>query len=402
MMKKSMGVLALILLLGNTAKPQEIDHKRMDRDLEIAENILLSLIKNSEKLMFHTSPPKGNYISDYGVILKISGSSFYFNSVGGNSFIFNTGSDDFSFNFEDYFSINDDEVDYEDDYEEVYEGDEDEDDYVEYFSPDIKVKGNKFKFKTKSKEKIAELRKKGNETLKAMMIDFLVDYADLIGQLKPEHKILIASGRADTHFLHSESDGGNKITAEVIKSDLSSHRSGKITREQLIERIKISEESVSKKETDLELLSTIFRRLYKPDLSDTYYVSSGLYYERLEGFGVIYNMKVYSSTSNRGRYRIVTQDMSGLTLEERNKRVNELYPQFEKGLKENILDYGKTLKSLEDSENLMFKVRLTECKKCSMPKSIDVTVSKSVLKDFNSGKLSKSAALNKVTVKKYD
>ena len=86
--------------------------------------------------------------------------------------------------------------------------------------------------------------------------------------------------------------------------------------------------------------------------------------------------------------------------ETRDKKVKELYPIFEKEIKENILDYGRTLKSLKDDEVLIFNIKLTRCNECAIPSTLELSVKSSVLKDVNSGKLAKEAALTKIIVKK--
>lgn len=118
-------------------------------------------------------------------------------------------------------------------------------------------------------------------------------------------------------------------------------------------------------------------------------------------------MQVVSSMANE--YNIPAKDvrlimptlgLSNLTQEERDKKVKELYPVFESELKENILDYGRTLKSLNDNEQFIVDVTMTKCKGCGIPATLELAVKASVLKDFNAGKLDKNAALSKIEVKK--
>ncbi len=153
---------------------------------------------------------------------------------------------------------------------------------------------------------------------------------------------------------------------------------------------------------DLELLTSIFNRLYRKDLSKTYFTEENVYYEKLKDYGVIYYMQVYSSNQidyNR-RWVMPTLGLEGLTTEERDKKVKELYPQFEKDFKADILEYGRTVKSLTPDELLVFNVKLTKCDGCGIPTSLEFLVKADVLKDYASGKLTKEAALAKMTVKK--
>jgi hypothetical protein len=172
----------------------------------------------------------------------------------------------------------------------------------------------------------------------------------------------------------------------------------------LLAKISITkDENSTEKVADLELLTSIFERLYKSDLSNTYYVNSrGVYYEKLKNFGVIVSMKVYSSIVNDGLYTIQTQGLEHLSKEERDKKVESLYPEFEKGLKENIINYGRTVKSLQPNEILMFKVSLTECIDCNMPRAVDLSIDASVLSDYDKSKIDLKTAVSKIKVKKYE
>jgi hypothetical protein len=240
---------------------------------------------------------------------------------------------------------------------------------------------------------------------------FIADYGDMLSQLAPSERIVVTNrGNNDTHVWYfGQKAKRSLLSVEATKSDLTQFRQGSITRDQLLKKMKVVNTVTSEKtEPDMELLASIFNRLYREDLSRTYYMQGGAYYERLTDFGVILHMQVVSSTSNGDYYipakdvRLVmpTQGLTNLTQEERDKKVKELYPVFESELKENILDYGRTLKSLNDNEQLIVDVSMTKCTGCGIPASLELSVKASVLKDYNAGKLDKSGALSKIEVKK--
>ncbi|HNC29738.1 MAG TPA: hypothetical protein PKX08_07035, partial [Cyclobacteriaceae bacterium] len=179
---------------------------------------------------------------------------------------------------------------------------------------------------------------------------------------------------------------------------------------QLMSKIKVvNSVSTDKAEPDMELLVSIFNRLYQSDLSKTYYVQGNTYYEHLNDFGAIVHMQVYSSNTNylpdrgdetRTVLSMPTLGLNNLSQEERDKKVKELYPVFENELKENMIDYGRTLKSLNDNEQLIVDVTLTKCKGCGIPSKLEAAVKASVLKDFNAGKIDRNTALSKIEVTK--
>jgi hypothetical protein len=192
------------------------------------------------------------------------------------------------------------------------------------------------------------------------------------------------------------------ISIEANKGDLTQYKQGKITRDQLIAKFKIINNVVNEESyPDLELLSTIFNRLYKSDLSSTYFMSSTPYYERIKDFGATFYLQVYSSNgAGDKKWNMPTVHMEDLDQAARDKKVIELYPKFEKDLKENIVEYGRTLNSLKDDEMLIFDVTLTKCTGCGIPSSIELSVKASALKDYGSGKVSKDATVAKINVKK--
>src|SRR5690606_31968968 len=135
-----------------------------------------------------------------------------------------------------------------------------------------------------------------------------------------------------------------------------------------IKKMKVVDTEVTNEvEPDFELLSSIFNRLYRQDLSTTYF-ADGTSYERLKDFGVVFYMHVYSSNeAYQSQFDMPTIKERGLTQEERDKKVKELYPKFENEFKENMIEYGRTAKSLKPEESLIFNIKLTKCTGCGIP-----------------------------------
>ncbi len=115
-------------------------------------------------------------------------------------------------------------------------------------------------------------------------------------------------------------------------------------------------------------------------------------------------MQVYASNQvdgfNEDIYDMPTLRLQDVDQETRDKKVKELYPEFEKSIKEDMLEYGRTIKSLKDEEMLMIEINLTRCLHCAIPSTLELSIKNGVLKDYSSGKITKEAALAKITVKK--
>ena len=95
-----------------------------------------------------------------------------------------------------------------------------------------------------------------------------------------------------------------------------------------------------------------------------------------------------------------TLGLSNIDAETKNKKIREVYPKFEQGLKEDIIEYGRTLKTLRDDEVLVFQVKVTRCPECGIPATLEYTVKADVLRDFNAAKISRDAAIAKISLKK--
>lgn len=380
-----MGVLIVFSIALAQSK---IDDQRMNRDLEVAENVLSSLFKQQfGRRNFFPLELKGTYTEGYGVTFRLPDG---FNDPVRLMMIapeppdpsepieMEWSDDGRSFSY----SYHNEERDCED-------------------CEKIKLKN---KIRTPRTAAADTVQSSYDEKFIEASKNFIADYGDLISQLSPEEKIMITN-QSDNHnswFRSFRSDDRNFITVEAIRGDINLGRQGKITREQLLSKIKVTRNQLSDKlEPDLELLSSIFGRLYQPDLAKTFFLEGDIYYERLKDFGVTYFMKSYSSRQDDSElYSIPTLKLKDLDQETRDKKVKELYPVFEAELKENMLDYGKTVKSLRDDENLIFNVRITRCKGCNIPSTLELSVKNATLKDFSAGKISKEAALGKISVKK--
>ncbi|MCK5699989.1 MAG: hypothetical protein KAI29_02515, partial [Cyclobacteriaceae bacterium] len=78
-MKKILIILIIPILFGFKTG-QEIDEKKMNRDLEIAKNILATLIKTGSNSFYGGTSIEASYIKDYGVVFTIPEHLVYFHT----------------------------------------------------------------------------------------------------------------------------------------------------------------------------------------------------------------------------------------------------------------------------------------------------------------------------------
>jgi hypothetical protein len=361
---------------------QTVDEERMKQDIEVAENVLATLIKREigQQRTFFGLDVRGFYQPGYGVTFRVPSSHsmpFGFTISGDDVHGATVISDGMNYRY----SIT-----------------------TNGSSKGKLAEADSYKLKDKSKEKIQSgadsVRVAYNENVIKAAQNFILDYSDFISQLAPNEKIVVTNQSERPHFVFN-TPKRTHISVEGVRSDITAFRQGKVTRDQAMKKISVvNTESVEAREQDMEMLASIFSRLYRPDLSKTYFVEGNVYYERLKDFGAIFYMQMLSSSENFDRFTIPTLGLEGLDQDARDKKVAELYPAFEEDLKENILEYGRTIKSLKDEETLIFNISLTKCAGCGIPSTLEVNIPGKVLKDYGNGMITKSEAVQKFTLKK--
>ncbi len=375
----------------------KMDEQRMEQDIEVAENILGTLVRQQfGRRNFLPIEVSGNYLPGYGVTFRLPhGGAFNFllmNSSDAPNIMENIGPGSYSYSY----SISAPQAVLAGEDKARAKERQTKDQTVQRTKSGTRMKINSDSVNSSIDQKFLEVAK-----------NFLADYGDVLSQLRPEERIAITNraddfeGGLEFRWAGGMGSRGGMMSAEVKRDDINQMKQGKITRDQFLSRIKIvNTESSGELDPDLEVLSSMFSRLYREDLSRTYYVQGEVSYERLKDFGVVYYMRVYSSNEEEDRFYLPTVGLRDVSQVDRDKKVKELYPKFESELKENLVEYGRTLRSLKDEEQVLFKVKLTRCEGCGIPETLELSIKNSVLKDYGSGKLSKEAALAKVNVKK--
>ncbi|MBS1505411.1 MAG: hypothetical protein JSS79_02085 [Bacteroidetes bacterium] len=377
----------------------KVDEVRMQRDIEVAENILGTLIKQQYgKRQFFPMEVQGSYLPGYGVTFHVPSEMF------GNMFLMQSG--DEVWNIEPMPPMPPGAVSISGTFT---SGDNLARDQAE--SNAIIAKKQAIRSKTqanKRKAKEDSTRNSYHEKLLEAAKTFIADYGDLLTQLQPNEKIIVTNKSENANLRMTwigALDGGqnqNLVIVEGNKADVNQFRQGKMSRNELIGKIKVVNSEISDEtQPDLELMSSILNRLYSRDLSKTFFADGNIYYERLKDFGALYHMQVYaSSQTDEDMFDMPTLRLQDLNQDQRDQKVKEMYPDFERSIKEDVLEYGRTIKSLKEEETLMVEVNLTRCPHCGIPSTLELSIKSAVLRDYSSGKITKETALSKMEVKK--
>lgn len=420
-MKKLVFLLALPLMLSFKAG-SGIDEKKMNRDLEVAKNILATLIKGDSNSFFGGESIDASYIPNYGVVFTIPEHMVFFKG-GANTFIAVPDvpeMPDMDFNFD--FDI---------------DTDADTDIDVQKKEIIIRKMENAREQSEKAREEAKKARKEAEKARKEMekknekivekhvyvgsgahpdvdwkqvMTDFITDYADLIGQLLPSDKIvikqkspfeeLVVIGYADND---EERAHKGSLSAEVLRKDISDFKTGKLSKEELINSIKFEQTLAQKKVADLEMFAGIFDRFFSPDLTESYFVNSKPRYEVLDGFGVVFHIK---ANTNRTVFVMAgkgtgqaswTATSNGTANDKEDIKIR--YQKFKDAVQDFLLDYGRTIRSLNDGDLVRLEISIKGCDACGLPKMLQVSAPMSALKKYDQQKITRQKALGMIKVK---
>ncbi len=382
---------------------QQIDEQRMNRDLEVAKNILNTLISdNNNNMFFMNRSIDATYLPGYGVTFTLPDNSFW--RIGLMKAKIATARPGFySYSYE-YKTPDTSEA------PEIPDSNKnDNNNRVNVYVQSQKEMNN---ISSGNNNDNGESEEDFESHLKNAIMTFFSDYADLISQLGPDSRIrVIQKISPDFAVIAWSSDLGSGdnsqenqstgFSAEVYKKDITAYKEGKINLDEFKKRVSFVDMNKASRVPDLDLFSKILKSYFSPDVSQTYFINSTPSYERIKDYGVIYSIRTYSSYQDNDVFRMPSTGQT-LSQQDRNKKVEEMYPKFEEDIKNFVVDYGRAIHSLGDNEMLVMKINLTRCDECSMPKSIEVSVKSSVLTQYEQQKITRDKALAAITIKRND
>lgn len=393
----------ITLLLSPLSFAQDFDTDRMNRDIKIMERVLDDIFKtnapsNIRERSFQvfasgssSSKTKGTYIAGYGVIFKIP---FVINPALSTIQINNVADDN-----EITFYYDDEE---------------------------------------------GETKEVTQETITTRITEFLGDYAVNIGQLNADEHIKVVYGvkgnsnQAVTiaQFKGQEEESTEqkpipKISVTAKKKDLDDYRLQKISSEEFKDRLTIQEPE-NKEILDLRVMSNIFQTAFESehklalinkDPSEAFRLMGDVAYETLDNFGVMFSLNVRYADNSRATYfelqeigfpepddsvqklRVMSDSARKQTIIDRTKKVEEratgAYNEFRDQLRQYLVDYGRTLRSIESDKTIVVSVDITFVSVQSLPTRLDLKVEKSTLEKLDRGQISREEALDAVTITEY-
>ena len=385
------------LLLG--AQNKQID--RIERDIEVAEEIIASLLSEPMRgsnpsiyIVGRGSRVEGTYLDGFGVLFTISSEGFFsrFNSTQKRS------------------------GDLEDSQIFLYRNDT----IIEQV-----VRGGTFKGKMVNTDSA-----NSENHFKSLVNTFVTDYAYLLRNIPANEKIMFrnvgknnwvfqSNGQEYKYKTFSRSTSDSSVSATITMEKVNQYTKESISKEVLLKSISYQfEEQNAKQQKDLEVLAGILSRLYQSDLSTSFRLKQKPSYEEIDGVGAILYLNMSSHYDNdyvesylkakellgiidNGKDESEKKRLYGLGLKSYDSnKMDSLYQIFIEEFKTNVLEYGTVVKELSEDEALIFKVSLGKCTPCKIkPESIEVTVRKSTLTKFRKGQISLEKGIQEIQVK---
>ncbi|PWL28410.1 hypothetical protein [uncultured Roseivirga sp.] len=344
---------------------------KMEKDIVILQNVLSDLFGNEDRY-FSSRNAKGMYVPGGGVIFSMSSNSLYGNIL------------------------------------------------IEYADVLDEIDGDGTKQDESSPE---ETNRKMEETIREKSKEFLTNYGSLLTELKSGEKLMLnidytarqkreesrSSSRA--RFVSSSRNMKKRMQSSISYKALNDFSIGKINLQQAMAAVETKiVEDADKEMTDAKILAGILDDLMQTSMDGKFRRRSKTNWTYFDGFGLMFNiqMSTSSSTSEMIIYsqsaRTITRTEDSEVEKEREelmKELEEAYPDFEDMLKENIVQYGRTLRSLGAGESVIVNVDFgSGVRDSKMPRSIRMVVPKSSIDAYAKGQKSLEQVKKEIDIKK--
>ena len=265
------------------------------------------------------------------------------------------------------------------------------------------------------------------ELLEERAIEFLRDYADAIGQIKPTDRITILANFEHTYSVFAvhlrgaenveKSPSGLNITAK--KSDIVDFRKGKIDEKTFRNRVTFHKRLDSKqKNRNIDIMANILNTALNRKHRGEFRMDSknrGIY---LDGLGALFFIRGYLLGERDvityeyylGKYLKEQEEMQASRVKTTTKskkpeeRIKESIKGFKDELVELVGDYGHTLRTLKPTEYVVVNINFRDNWRAHFlesPQQVILKVRKQDLDRYDRGDLTLAALRKKVEIQEY-
>ena len=403
--------LSIILVpMSSFAQSSKINWDRMNRDLEIMQGILDNLLAPSKPMLaFSNGGARGLYFDGYGVVFQID--------LGGSRLM-----DVVRLRMGNEFALAKELAEQAKASVRALEG-------KPISVPPVPDEGPVIVDATTGVvlTKADLTAGKRIELLEERTIEFLRDYADAIGQIKPTDRITILANFEHTygffavHLRGAEnvenSPSGLNITAK--KSDIVDFRKGKIDEKTFRNRVTFHKRLDSKqKNRNIDIMANILNTALNRKHRGEFRMDSknrGIY---LDGLGALFFIRGYLLGERDvityeyylGKYLKEEEELQAsrvkTTIQSKSpeERIKESIKGFKDELVELVGDYGHTLRTLKPTEYVVVNISFKDNWRAHFletPQQVILKVRKQDLDRYDRGELTLAALRKKVEIQEY-
>ncbi|OEK04162.1 hypothetical protein [Roseivirga misakiensis] len=273
---------------------------------------------------------------------------------------------------------------------------------------------------------ISEDNESIEERLKSLTGDFLVNYGSILTDLKAGEKVMLnvnydalkkddpkETNRSSIHGGTIVYRGGKRLdkkrmVSAIDYSTINSYLTGKSTLEQATKKIDFNVvDRVSSSMQDARIMAGILDDLFQSNFEGAFRRSGKTSWTYFEGFGLMYDLNIRGNYGNLIGYTVAgdgtpaLRSQSSNDRKDSNKLAEESFDELIDLVKESLITYGRTLRSVKSDEVIIFNVNFgSSFRKTKLPKAIRLQVSKSQIEDFSRGKKTISQLKKEIELKK--
>lgn len=347
---------------------------KMERDIIILQNVLNDLFNGGNRIYSSSRSAKGIYVPGKGVIFNIGSSSSEYEFLIAQEF--------------------------------------------------VRAQNGNDQAKKDEEQSAADQNKETESRFEGLSKEFLVNYGSILTELKAGEKVMLNVNYNNLKELKSNensgltisggsSSGGSSIiyrgggrmdkkrmVSAIDYATIDSYLSGKLTLQSAESKISQSiVETDAKTSQDAKIMAGILDDLFESNFDGIYRRSGKTSWTYFEGFGLMYDLNltgarsgaVWSSgnltvTGVRTTARNQENDAKQTEVE---KKIEENYDDLIELVKESLVTYGRTLRSVKSDEVVILNINFgSSFRKTKVPRAIRLQVTKSQIESFSKGQKS--------------
>lgn len=223
----------------------------------------------------------------------------------------------------------------------------------------------------------------------------------------------------------------NQITVAAYKRDIDQLMAGKLSEEDFEEKIEIkTQEYGSKNELEYKVLARVLTNSFKSDYSSpsTIYTTEPqsddnmidtkfpkrfvhknlpgeyIHYRHIPDVGVSYFLDLGYRLENRNTWEgsnagsTMSESEKSAYLKARDKKIDEIYPKLREELMQTLIEYGRTLRSLNPESYIEIVADLPTCMACNSPAKLELKIKKKTLTDYEKELISLKDAQSSIII----